>query len=29
MLPVTVLPGVFKTLNDWQSEFNKKCEAIK
>ena len=29
MLPVTVSPGVFKTLNDRQSEFNKKCEAIK
>ena len=29
MLPVTVLPGVFKTLNDRQPEFNKKCEAIK
>ena len=29
MLPVTVSPGVFKTLNDWQSEFNTMCEAIK
>ena len=29
MLPVTVSPGVFQTLNDRQSEFNKKCEAIK
>ena len=29
MLPVTVSPGVFKTLNDRQPEFNKKCEAIK
>ena len=29
MLSVTVLPGVFQTLNDRQSEFNKKCEAIK
>ena len=29
MLPVTVLPGVFQTLNDRQSEFDKKCEAIK
>ena len=29
MLPVTVSPGVFKTQNDRQSEFNKKCEAIK
>ena len=29
MLLVTVSPGVFETLNDRQSEFNKKCEAIK
>ena len=29
MLPVTVSPGVFQTLNYRQSEFNKKCEAIK
>ena len=29
MLPVTVSSGVFQTLNDRQSEFNKKCEAIK
>ena len=28
MLPVTVSPGVFKTLNDRQPEFNEKCEAI-
>ena len=29
MLPVTVSPGVFKTLNDRQSEFDKKSGVIK